>query len=295
MKFVFVILHYCAVETTIKAINSILREIQGVEYEIVVVDNDSPDSSRTLLQEKYKCFSCFHLLQNLKNEGFARGNNAGYRYARDVLKADFIIVMNNDVILQQREFCTKILEVYKESKFYVLGPDIIGIDGKHQNPHRLKTFSLREINRIIVNRTIILAYLEMKRILRLSEKIQILEQWDTKRGLKEREAIDSSVMYANVVLHGSCLIFSPEYVKSEQEAFYKETFMWMEEEILAYLCQKKGYRMVYSPLLKVYHMEGISTEMAKDRSERYFFYSQQLRKSALIMKKLLSETDRGKR
>ena len=122
-----------------------------------------------------------------------------------------------------------------------------------------------------------------------------MEQWDTKRGLKEREAIDSSVMYANVVLHGSCLIFSPEYVKSEQEAFYKETFMWMEEEILAYLCQKKGYRMVYSPLLKVYHMEGISTEMAKDRSERYFFYSQQLRKSALIMKKLLSETDRGKR
>lgn len=293
MKFAFVILHYCAVETTIKSINSIIREIQGEDYDIVVVDNASPDNSGFVLEQKYKCFSCFHLIKNEENEGFAKGNNIGYRYAREVLKADFIIVMNNDVILTQPDFCQRISDVYRKTKFHILGPDIIGIDGRHQNPHRLETFGIADLNRIIVNRTIILLYLKLKKVLNLSEKIQILEEWDDKRSLRERECVDENAEQSNVVLHGSCLVFSPGFLGHEEEAFYKETFMWMEEEILTYICQKKGYHILYSPVLKVKHLEGISTNVVNDSNEKYTFYSQQLRRSAVVMRKLMKENSRG--
>lgn len=291
MKFVFVILHYCAVETTIQSVDSILKCIHYDDYEIVVVDNASPDKSGEMLKIRYQDKKYVHVLLNPSNEGFARGNNAGYRFARESLKANFIICMNNDVMMLQEDFVQRVLKVYETEKFHVLGPDIINMEEKHQNPHRLKTFGLKDVNRIIRNRTIILWYLRVKQILGIEEKIQILEKWDVKRGAEEKRDIDTNREQTNVVLHGSCLIFAPDYLKYEEDAFYPQTFMWLEEEILAWICQRKGYQLIYSPLIKVRHCEGISTGMTRKKKEQYFFYSEQLRKSALVMCKLLKENN----
>ena len=73
-KIVFVILHYCAVQSTIDAVESI-RKYSSTE--IVIVDNASPDKSGFELLRKYSHAPNIYVILNQSNEGFARGNNIG--------------------------------------------------------------------------------------------------------------------------------------------------------------------------------------------------------------------------
>lgn len=290
-NFVFVILHYCAIGSTIESIESI-RQNLGKECSIVVVDNASPDQSGEGLARKYKDENGIYVILNGKNDGFARGNNIGYQYAKEKLHADFIIVMNNDVLIVQKDFLQRITSIYKNKGFDILGPDIVTPEGEHRSPHRLQTFGKKDLNRIIRNRKIILVYLRLKKILHLGDKIMLVEKWDAKRSLAERSNIDRERMQENVVLQGSCLVFSKEFLEKEEMAFYPGTFMWMEEEILTYLSQKKGYRILYHPDIRVIHKEEVSTKQSKEAQDRYYFFSQQLRKSAKVMRSLMDHYEK---
>jgi len=286
-KCVFVILHYNTIDVTIECVKSIREHIKYDNYDIVIVDNASPNASGQVLYQKYLGIENIHVLINRENKGFARGNNDGYIYAKDKLNAEFIIIINNDVIIEQRDFIEVTLKIYKNYRFHILGPDILNLKNEHQNPHRMDTFQKRDLNRIIINRTIILTYLKIKSLLKLQEKIQIIEKWDAKRTINEKKNISWDVIHEDVVLQGSCFIFSPDYIINEDEAFCPQTFLWMEEEILTYVCRKKRYKILYHPDLRILHMEAVSTSNNKTQTEKYYFYSQQLRKSAIVMKRIM--------
>lgn len=288
-KLVFVILHYCAIQSTIESIESVRNFFSD---DIIVVDNGSPDQSGQQLTDKYQHISTVHIILNEHNDGFAKGNNIGYRYAKDILQAEFIVVMNNDVLMIQSDFTQKVKSIYDQNRYDVLGPDIITPAGEHRNPHRLQTFTKKELNRIIRNRTIILWYLRIKRFLGINDKIRFIENWDTQRSIAERSNIDRKQIQKNVVLQGSCFIFSPDFLKKESEAFCPDTFMWMEEEILTYLCQIKDYEIRYDPVIKVIHKEEVSTKESGSENTRYYFFSQQLRKSAIVMRQIMIQHNR---
>lgn len=65
----------CAGYTT-ECISSILSTTHGLEYEIIVVDNASTDSSREMLSGR---FPRTRFLLSADNVGFARANNLGFR------------------------------------------------------------------------------------------------------------------------------------------------------------------------------------------------------------------------
>ena len=224
--FVFVILHYCAIHSTIETIESIRRNCADQRYKIIVVDNASPDHSGQELYSLYLSDENISVLFNSENEGFARGNNRGYRLACEKYSPDFIIILNNDVLITQADFLKRISAIYTKEHFYVMGPDIITQDKEHRSPHRKHNFSLKDINRIIRNRTIILWYLRLKKVTGLTEKIKIVERWDKKRSEQERSEIQWNIPQENVVLQGCCFIFSPDYISREGNAFCPSTFLW---------------------------------------------------------------------
>lgn len=304
-RFVYVILHYGAYEETVKAIDSVLglsaekskkenriekNEIEKNNSQIVVVDNASPDGSGKRLVERYGGTQDVHILLNHANEGFARGNNFGYDFARRELAGEFIVVMNNDVEILQGNFEQIVRQIYRESPFHVLGPDIVTAEGERRNPHRKKPFTIADINRIIRNRTIILWYLKIKQAFRIENKIHWLEDWDRRRVCRERSDLQAQreSRQSGVVLHGSFLVFSPAFVMREERAFCPDTFMYMEEEILSYLCNGKGYEMLYTPEIQVLHKEEVSTAQSRNAFQKYLFYTQHLRESARVMKGVLS-------
>lgn len=287
MKYVFVILHYRTFNMTAQAIESVRALNDFEKSAVVVVDNGSDDQSGIKLEEKYHSISNIHILLSKVNLGFAKGNNLGYCYARQKYSPDFIIILNSDVLMLQKDFLYRIDEIYMKTPFHVLGPDIITPEGMHQNPHRMKLFLYKDIKRIIRNRSIILLYLKLKRKFHLEEKIHFVESWDNHRALEEQRKIVWEQPSGDVVLHGSALIFSRDFIAREENAFCPKTFMWMEEEILSYQCLIKKYSTLYSPWISVLHMGSKTVDDTFSSSDKYMFYSKCLKESASVLKQLM--------
>lgn len=76
-----------------KGLQSIRDTVKGIEYEVIVVDNDSQDGSAEMVRRD---FPEVRLIESPQNLGFARGNNQ----AMSIARGENILVMNPDVILE---------------------------------------------------------------------------------------------------------------------------------------------------------------------------------------------------
>ena len=83
----YIILHFQVEEETVNCVNQ-LKQIDG-EHRIIIVDNCSPNGSGKKLSERYKNDSNIDVILHDKNDGFARGNNAGCKYAKEKYNPDF--------------------------------------------------------------------------------------------------------------------------------------------------------------------------------------------------------------
>jgi hypothetical protein len=74
-----------------------LRSVDYSRAKIVVVDNGSRDGS---VERLASGFAETHLLPLDKNHGFAGGCNHGIRWALDHLSPDYILLLNNDTVVE---------------------------------------------------------------------------------------------------------------------------------------------------------------------------------------------------
>lgn len=272
-KYSFLILHYKAIEETVKCITSIIEKIDCEEYQIVVVDNGSPDGSGKLLKEKYAENNLVHIIVLEKNLGFANGNNVGFRYARNNYHADFICMMNNDTEIIQNDFTKVIENEYESSRFGVLGPlihlpkddyyfIITAKPSLESIEHDIKKQTLlRQLNKFYI-RDILIKGNDAKKAF-----IRIFKKWN--KNIFER--------HEDILLNGCCLIFSPEYLKV-YDNIGEKTFMYREEEFIWFMCKYAKLKMVYNPKLQILHLEDASTDQSieKSRDKNEFFYKHSL-------------------
>lgn len=257
MSFSFVILHYQASDVTRKCVDNILSRFPGEDVSIVVVDNCSPDGSGKQLKSEYLPEKRVHFVLMPSNEGFARGNNAGYDYAVSHFDPDFIIVMNNDVFIEDSSFLEKAAALYKNTGYAVLGPDIWSVNGSvHQSPTKLSPLTLRQAR-----------ILRAKMAAKHKAYFFNFVTWNLKLALglatdkpKDVRGFDSP--REGCVLHGACYIFSRDFISRRRHAFNPATFLYTEEDILHYECTRDGLKMLYDPSLKVNHLEDASTKAA---------------------------------
>lgn len=253
----FVILHYRALDMTRECVEN-LQALEG-EKHIVVVDNASPNGTGQILADQYANDSEVTVLLNMKNSGFAKGNNLGVRWVCDNLKADFVVVLNNDVEIIQSNFMEKIYEINRKHPFDILGPDILSVfSGIHQSPKSMYGHSLDSVRR------------KRAKVKRSSHPILLLLSsgeknspviWrSVQRRQRAKQNIDSSKAAQGVVLHGSCVIFSSRYLKKHPEPFYPKTHMYFEMEILDWICRKEGSVVRYDPSISVRHYQYVASK-----------------------------------
>ena len=270
----FSILHYKNHEDTIECVESILFNLKN-RVSIIIVDNGSDNGSFELLRDKYSNNDHIYLLHNEKNLGFAKGNNIGYSYARNVLKAQYIAVLNNDIVIDDPKMDLGIMSSYHETNFHVMGPDIISlVDQGHQNPmdsgirdtkvvkSRMRYFKiLRALNRL--------------NLYDLFKKVYHTGESSSKERNPSKKVSEKKI---NVQLHGSFVIFSSDYISQQEYAFCPDTFLYGEEAILFLNCEKNGYITVYDPSLHVYHKEDSSLNFTHidGKERREFVFSQLL-------------------
>lgn len=287
----FVILHYLSFDITKKCIESIRNTIpqsDRIGYHIIVVDNASPNNSYVQLQEQFRQCPDVILLQARDNLGFAKGNNIGYRYSLDKLHADFVVITNNDTEFVCSAFLEDMLQIYKQAPYALIGPDIFNTNGYHQNPYRTHIITEKELTRWIRNRRIWLVFLFMDKYLHLTSKISFFRKFYNRRAATGRPDQNWMTEQSDVVLHGACIIFTPLFTKACPEyAFYPDTFLYCEEDILALLCSRKGLSICYNPKLQIIHKESVSTNLSHTSLwEKDFFFTQNILKSLKILKKL---------
>lgn len=263
----YVILHYQNIDITKKCVDSILRNDNNSN--IVLVDNASPNNSGKILKEQYLSFPNIHIIINTSNQGFAKGNNIGYQYAKK-LGATIIVVMNNDVLLEQN-FKTSLLKLFEED-IDIIGPDIITPDRKHQNPLRETNLSNFQILKEIG--------LNILKIVYLSNKL-LFNKYILKRNNYKASNNKYFNNCYNCILHGSIIIFGNKYVNNENFAFVPVTFMYGEEYILGDYAKRIGYKTAYKNNLQVLHLGGASTKLESDMQSKILFRFKNTTKSLL--------------
>ncbi len=286
-----VILHYNDAEMTIEYINK-LKSLNwcNIHYHFIVVDNASYDVSGERLKKQYETDDLVDVILLSKNEGFARGNNVGIRYAIEKYDSDLVIVSNNDISITDKDFPSKIVNEYERSGFDVFGPDIYSIYRNiHQSPICNKYLEVEGLKQKIVD------------IDKKLKKLRIIERlgvYELIRGIKrivkpENISVENwDKRQENVVIQGAFFAISRGYLEAYPDGLYPGTFLYMEEDILNYRVIKKGLKAIYEPSIKVEHLEGASTRnQAGDRCRKYIFELEHTRESCLEMIKYLEENN----
>lgn len=278
----FVILHYGDIRTTKECTDSIMRLDTTGEVHIVLVDNDSnkTEEERELLQGQYKDNQKVEIIKIQENTGFSRANNIGYAYTMQQHNPDYVIIANNDIVFEQKDFLNKMKDVYETYAYAVLSPDVVRReDGMHQSPIDIKARTVKQVNYTIYMNAV---------CLKLFPVIYPLLWWNDCRQRKRKQQQVKKKMCQNIVPCGACIILSRQFTKKEDKVFAPETKFYYEEYILQYQCIKKGYNILYYPELQVIHGDGISTKKkAGDERSRMRFVMEQTLCSAKIYKKLI--------
>ena len=101
-KIGIVILNYKSYKDTIRLISDLQKQKGDIFFEIVVVDNDSPNESCVEI-EKYLNITQFiysvYFIKNNINSGYAKGNNVGLHYL-DQFNCDYVAILNNDIYFE---------------------------------------------------------------------------------------------------------------------------------------------------------------------------------------------------
>lgn len=258
--FGYVVLHYQNIDVTKKCINSLLEIDKSAP--IVIVDNCSPNKSGNELKKYYKNNN-IHVLLNDKNDGFAKGNNIGFQYLKQNNNVQYIAVMNNDIIINDKHFPEVIKHFMEKNNVDVCGPDMVTIKGNHQNPLRLIPYSTHYLEYYIkINR---LKYCCLK----LAVFWNLYKLYKAKRPIPLREKQNTAY---GCILHGSCIVYGPKYIQEERCAFIPISYMYNEEAILYDYLIYKGYKTGYCSAMTIMHMEGASTGYeTTDNKQKYLF------------------------
>lgn len=277
----FIILHYKNIYDTLACIDSI-KKVKGCK-KIIVVDNATlTESEKEKLRTIVDDLICLNT-----NIGFAKANNEGCDLAIKKYKPDFLIVINNDTLIKQKDFLEKINIIYQKDNFDILGPKIISKKGSGSvNPYNpLK--SLKEIDQEIKYQKKLLKIYNSKILYFLLKmylfiKYKIVSYPILKNGEKEEK---------NVALHGCALIFSKKYYQKFSDIFIKDTFLYHEEDLLYNRIVKNKLISIYSPLIEIEHKEGGSLNVLfkKNIRQKLLFRTKEVIKSLEILKSEISK------
>ena len=213
MELGFVFTNYNNSDFTEKAIESI-EMIQKQFFKIVVVDNNSEEDDVLLLKKIAVKYPNVSVICLEKNVGYFKGLNQGIKYLREHFPSiEHMVIGNNDVLFYNDFYETILAKNNLMLKYPVIAPNIITVDGFHQNPHVISQISkLREIVYDIYH----VHFFFAKTIIKLAQ----LTQSVTDRKDEEQHE-DAQEIYQG---YGACYILTPLFFKNFK-SLWSPTFL----------------------------------------------------------------------
>ncbi|MFV0555388.1 MAG: glycosyltransferase family 2 protein [Mangrovibacterium sp.] len=225
-----IIVSYNTLNLIGNCIDSVFEKTEGIDYEIIVVDNQSPDESVSFLKGKYGSEPNFKLIELQENIGFGRANNEGIKIAQ----GRNVLLLNPDTILINNAI--KILSDYLDAnpRVGICGGNLFDEKMKPTHSFRRVLPGLRhEVNKMTSGMLFWLIYWKNREFNYTSKPLSV--GYITGADMMIRKAVLDEV---------GC--FNPAF------------FMYYEETELTYRIKKAGYKVMSIPRAEIQHLEGKS-------------------------------------
>ena len=128
IKISLIIGNYNTYDLTSNCIISIFRFAPNFEFEVIVVDDASPDKSGQKLKLLEKKFDNLKVILNTKNSGYVKTNNVGLK----ISKGEYKLLLNSDTVVQKNSLQNLVEFAEKTDDAGVVGSKLINIDGSLQ-------------------------------------------------------------------------------------------------------------------------------------------------------------------
>lgn len=128
-----IIVTYNNLALTKLCLESVLRNTEYPNVEIIVVDNDSKDDTPPYLQRIAKLEPSVKVILNQQNHGFAKANNQGIELAT----GEYIVLLNNDAIVPPG-WLSRLLRHLDDPQVGLIGPvtNFVGNEAKISVPYK---------------------------------------------------------------------------------------------------------------------------------------------------------------
>lgn len=231
-----VVLNYKNWKETIECITSIVTTT-NVDYEVFIVDNDSPNDSYERLLNHYSEMNNIHVYKAEDNNGYAAGNNIGICKALD-FEVDYVLIANPDIIFKKNAINTLIEGFKIDNRVAVVGPKVLTEDGEIQRYTRgILCFN---------------NYLSMKKPFNYFMRKTRTEY------LKTKYQYDYNLIFEGMV-SGCCFVMDANIFKLFN-GFDENTFLFGEEDILGIKLNRMGKKACLMPESVVIHKGSTSFE-----------------------------------
>ena len=153
--FALIVVDFCSLDRTINYIEHVKESIEhSGKFYAVIVDNSPEMKDISLMKNRFGnyitervcnkkvfVFSCEEreivYCYSGENLGYAKGNNLGTKIVDEKWGLDFYLISNNDIEIRNRIDWKDIKKEFENKpEVAVIGPRVIGLDGKNQSPQK---------------------------------------------------------------------------------------------------------------------------------------------------------------
>jgi GT2 family glycosyltransferase len=192
-----------------------IKAIQDNNYhnkQVIVVDNASTDGTIEMLSSE---FPFVMIIRSAINTGYTGGNNIGIKYAIEVLRADYLLILNDDAISDKNLIKELVRNMEMDPEIVVASPKIYSFE----NPQTL---------------------------------CQNYGDYNYYLGLNSKPLTSIESPEEIALLRGTCFLISSRFIKIGG-LFDTNYFMYFDEANLSFRIRKLGYKIVFVPSARIYH------------------------------------------
>lgn len=264
-KLSIIIVHYQVADLLRNCLHSIEEYLQNIDYEVIVIDNCSPDASwKNLISE----FPKVVFISSTCNDGFAKANNKAVHIAQ----GEYILLLNPDTEIEGAYFEEILNFADAQKKMGCLGLRM----------HDAKGNFLPESKRSVPN------------LINSFEKLFLpfFSRKSKKKNYYRNDISETEIAEIEVITGAFLLIKKQVYL--EVGGLDERYFMYGEDVDLCYTLLRKSYKNFYYGKYAILHYKGESTVKDEIYLKRFYgamqifldkYYKQQNPLKYYILKK----------
>ncbi len=218
-------------------LRSVYRTLEGIAYEVIVVDNASGDGSVAMLKAE---FPQVRRIENVENRGFAAANNQAFR----AMGGRYALLLNSDTVLT--DGAVRGLYAFMEGhpEAVMACGQLLNADGSKQN-----------------------SIAAFPTLLTLLTNTSLLEYLFPRKYPSKRYEYNAPIEVDSCI--GACLIVRKSAIDGVG-GLDERYFFFFEETDWARTMKKAGGKVFHVPSAKIYHLQGQS--IGADVRSRILFY-----------------------